>query len=362
MPISPERRFMRQRPGENAHAGLVIPANATMKPEIARMLQHHGLNMGPPSQPPHRFSFHYVEAPIDASLLEDGAVIDSGVYEFSVRDAVVAVFDLPIFENDVFCWSFSSTHWVEVLAATKIGETLDVIFEQPFEQAFHVAKSHFPSGVPNCGYCEYAVQLGVDVLRPDWFRVVSSFEPQSQRTDSRLPFFFGFRVYGRRATDPKFPVWRELLGDAVRQALYGRWQHALLYTAFALEAFIDQRLAERLQLAGLGEKYTDHVLRVGERKDELHALNHLGPQLSKSGVDKTVTRLNSDVFTPRNQTAHGKTLDAGTPEQFVRALKTTVEFIWDWDTTVRHLLVPVLPASSPESMIDEQLLADCQSE
>jgi hypothetical protein len=101
---------------------------------------------------------------------------------------------------------------------------------------------------------------------------------------------------------------------------------------------------------------------VGERKDELHALNSFGPQLSKSGVDKIFARLNSDVFTPRNRIAHGKTLDAGAPEQFVRALKTTVEFIWDWDTTVRHLLVPMLPASSFESMIDEQLLADCQSE
>lgn len=362
MPISPERRFVRQRSGETAHAGMVIPANAIMKPEIAANLQHLGLDMKTPSEPPHRFSFHYVDAPIDASLLEDGAVIDSGIYEFSVRDAMLAIFDLPRFQDDVFCWSLSSTHWVEVLAATKIGETLDVTFEQPFEQAFYVAKSHFPSGVPNCGYGKYAVQLGVDVLRPNWFRVVSSFEPQSERTDSRLPFFFGLRVYGRRATDQKFPVWRELLSDAVRQALYGRWQHALLYIAFALEAFIDQRLTERLQLSGLGENYTNHVLRVGERKDELRALNNFGPRLSKSGVDKTSARLNSDVFTPRNQIAHGKTLDAGTPEHFVRALKATVEFIWDWDITVRHLLVPVLPAGSPESMIDEQLLADCQSE
>jgi hypothetical protein len=74
LPISPERRFVRQRPCGGVHRGLVIPANAKMKPEIARTLQHHGLDTGPPSEPPHRFSFHYVDAPIDASLLEDGGL------------------------------------------------------------------------------------------------------------------------------------------------------------------------------------------------------------------------------------------------------------------------------------------------
>jgi hypothetical protein len=333
-----------------------------MKPELVPRLQHLGLDTGPPSKPPNTFSFHYVEAPIETPLLEDGAMIDSGVYEFSVRDAVLAVFDLPVLQDNEFCWSFSSTHWVDVLAAVKVGEALDVVFDQPFGNAFHVAKYHFPSGVPDSGYGKYAVHLTIDSFRPEWFRVVSCFESQSERTDSRLPFFFGFRVYGRRATDPKYPIWRELLGDAIRQALYSRWQHALLYTAFALEAFIDQRLAERLRISGVADAYIDHVLQVADRRYELHALNDLGPNLSKSGLRKSSDRLNSDVFTPRNQIAHAKTLDGGTPERFVRALKTTVAFIWDWDATARGLLVPALPVNSVETMIDEQLLVDCQSE
>ncbi|MDQ2881396.1 MAG: hypothetical protein M3Y48_09200 [Actinomycetota bacterium] len=333
-----------------------------MKPELVARLQHLDLTADPPSEPPNRFSFHYVGSPIEGSLLEDRAAIDSGVYEFSVRDAVLGVFDLPVFENQEFYWSFSSDCWVDILVAAKIGETLDIVLERPFKDVFYVRKYHFPSGVPDCGYGEYAVHLTIDSLRPEWFRVVSSFEPQSKRTSSRLPFFFGFRVYGRPTTGPGYPIWRELLGDAVRQALHSRWQHALLYMAFALEAFIDKRLAERLRLSNVGEAYIDHILQLGERKRELHALNEFGPRLSKGQVNRTAERLNSDVFKQRNQVAHAKTLDEGTPEQFAQALKTAVAFIWDWDADARHLLVPVLPVNSFESMIDEQLIADCQSE
>jgi hypothetical protein len=333
-----------------------------MKPELAARLQHLGLTVDPPSEPPNRFSFHYVESPIEGSLLEDGVTIDSGVYEFSVRDAVLGVFDLPVFENQEFYWSFSSDCWLDILVAAKIGETLDIVLKQPFKDVFHVRKSHFPSGVPDCGYGEYAVHLTIDSLGPEWFRVVSSFEPQSKRTSSRLPFFFGFRVYGKRTTDPVHPIWRELLADAVRQALHGRWQHALLYTAFALEAFIDKQLAERLRLSHVSEDYIDHILQLGERKQELQALNEFGPRFPKKQVNKTADRLNADVFGPRNRVAHAKTFDEGTPEQFAHALKTAVAFIWDWDATARHLLAPVLPVNSFESMIDEQLIADCQSE
>lgn len=363
MSISPERRFARQRAVGTGHLGLVIPASAKLKPQLAARLQHLGLTTGLPSEPPNRFSFHYVESPIEGSLLEDGAAIGSGVYEFSVRDAVLGVFDQPVLENNEFYWSFSSSYcWVDILVATKIGETLDLVLEQPFKEVFHVRKYHFPSGIPDCGYDEYAVHLTIDSVGSDWFRVVSSFEPQSKRTSSRLPFFFGFRVYGRPITDSGYPIWREVLGDAVRQALYSRWQHALLYTAFALEAFIDKKLAERLLLCHVSEPYIKHILQVGERKYELRALNEFGPRFSGGEVNRTDRRLNSDVFEPRNRIAHAKTLDEGTPEQFAQALKTAVTFIWDWDATARHLLVPLLPINSFDSMIDEQLIADCQSE
>jgi hypothetical protein len=216
--------------------------------------------------------------------------------------------------------------------------------------------------VPDSGYGNYAVHLMVDGLRPDRFRIVSAFEPHAERTRSRLPFFFGFRVYGRAAADEAFPLWRELLGQAVREAMFERWQYALLYTAFSLEAFIDERMVERLKLSGVGDTYIDHVMRVAERRCELHGLNETGLQLSKSAVDKASARLSANVFSPRNQLAHGKTRRAVLPGEVVRALKTTVEFIWDWDRSARRLLLPQLPAGGFESMIDEALIAACRAD
>jgi hypothetical protein len=362
VPISADPRFVRQRVVDTFHAGIVIPRDAHIKPEVAREFQRLNIELGPPTDPPAKFAFHYLDAPVEKSLLEDGTTIDSGTYEFNVRDAVISVFDLPSFQDDEFSWSFSSSSWTDVLAAVKIGETLDVVFDNPFEKVYHVSKHHFPSRA-NSGYGSYPIHITVDSIRPHFFRVVTAFEPQSSRTESRLPFFFGFRVCGRRATDLRPPVWKELLGDAVRQAQQRRWDHALLYTAFALEAFIDERLAGGLEKSGLGDTYVEHVLQVGSRRNELHGLNSMaGGRRSKNAINTLSERLNTDVFSPRNRLAHGRKLETVTAEQVVKAMKTTVEFIWDWDRSARNLLVPLLPVGSFQSMVDEQLLYDCQTE
>jgi hypothetical protein len=340
VPFEFDSTFSRQRSAEPSQIGLVIPQTAQPGVFIHQ--------------------FHYVKWPVDPSLLTDDAVIDTGSYTIKVRDAVVGVFDLARWAHYDFCWSFSSNAQRDVLAALRIGQTFDVQFDEPLEEAFHVIRYHFPSGVPNSGYGEYAVHLGVDPPRPDRLRIVSSFEPQSRRTESRLPFFFGFRVFGMAVGSERPPVWRELLAAAVRQAAYQQWAHCLLYTAFSLESFIDRQLANRLRAANLGEAYIDHVLQVGERRTELSALNFARQRVSKSTLNKLIERLNLDVFTPRNRVAHGRLADREiSADQAITALKTTVEFIWDWDDTSRPLLLAPLRQSSFETMIDQALLDTC---
>jgi hypothetical protein len=243
----------------------------------------------------------------------------------------------------------------------RIGETFDVEFEEELEQAYHVTKYQFPSGVPDSGYGQYAIHLSIDGLSGQGFRIVSAYEPQSKRANSRLPFFFGFRVYGKAKNDTEYPLWRELLGQAIQEALFQRWQHALLYTAFCLESFIDKRLADKLGRSAVGDKYIEHVLRVGDRRYELHALNASDLRFSDREVNRTYDTLNKHVFTPRNRLAHGKASDRDiTAEIGVQAIKTTVAFIWDWDKTARRLLLPRMRSTgSFEEMIDQELIAAC---
>jgi len=364
MPFHFEPEFTRQRSPDASQIALVIPSTAQLSPKLTGHVRDMVAGQGPPSSLlPGRMSFHYVPWPPQEWLLRDGAMVDTQIYVFPVKDAVISVFDLVASQNDEFCWSFASSAQRDVLAALSIGQTFDVQFDDPLAEAFHVGRYHFPSGVPNSGYGKYAVHLANDPPRADGFRVTTSFEPDSLRTPSRLPFFFGFRVFGKGFGDAPLPVWRDLLGHAVRQAAHGQWSYCLLYAAFSLESFIDARLADRLRVAEVGDDYIDHVLRVGDREAELFALNARQQRLSKNAVKKLVQTLNSNVFTPRNRIAHGRPEEAATDSgKAVKALKTAVEFVWDWDESARsQLLTPMRPTLF-EDMIDDDLLKACGSD
>lgn len=366
MPRMADTRFFRQRGVALDRIATVIPSNATMKPELADRMKTLGLaeHLAPTDPHTRTTTFHYVDYPPSEALLEDGTTVDDGVYEFTFRDAVTSFFAQPIFEGSETTWSFSTTHQVEVVAALRIGETLEVLFEEELERADGVVKYHFPPpGIPDSGYGSYGISYSVDGLNTRGFRIVSSFEPQSKRTASRLPFFFGFRVFGRSKADDKYPIWRELLSQAVREALAERWELTLLYTAFSLESFIDKRLADKLTTAKVGNKYIDHVLRVGQREPKLHALNAPEKKWSSTKVKKTAERLNELVFSPRNALAHGKTQGADvTAEQATRALTIAVEFMWDWDKEARPLLLTRMGGRAFETMIDDELLKACRDE
>lgn len=358
MPLSPEYRFMRQTVHFQERIGLVVPQDAKPLHEVVRTLA-----LPTPSDPPSRFAFHYEKCPVASSQLEDGATINDGTYEYAFRDAVLGVFDLAIFQDDEFSWSFSSPSQTDVLLAIKVGETIDVRFREEFERVDHVLKYHFPPGVPNSGYGQFPIHITVDSLTPQGFRIVSSYEPQSKKTDSRLPFFFGFRVFGRRHTVPDFPIWRELLSQAVRHTVSRRWDHALLSAAFSLESFIDNRLRRMLAVSDVGDSYINHLLQVADRRFELHALNNEAGRLSQSAVNKLNEGLNRDVFSPRNNLAHGAILAADISQELVlKAIKKTVEFIWDWGPSAREWLLVVVNASGINRLNDDVLLYSCETE
>jgi hypothetical protein len=359
MPFHFERVFTRQGMAVPSQFGLVIPASAELSAGLSEEVRRDVEALGPPTMMPSKIAYHYVAWPPDQSLLSDQAEVDTGIYTFKVKDAVMGVFDLARWANDEFCWSFASNAQRDVLAALRIGQTFDVQFEEPLDEAFHVLQYHFAPEATNSGYGEYGVHLAVDPPRTDGLRIVSSFEPHSKRTDSRLPFFFGFRVFGMAVGTERQPIWRELLAAAVRQAAHRRWAHCLLYAAFSLESFIDRQLADRLELSGFGQKHIAHILQVKTRKEKLFALNNVKERMPKKGLNICLDGLNKEVFTPRNRLAHGKKDDREiSADQAVAALKATVEFMWEWDDTSRLLLLAPMRGSF-EGMIDNALLEAC---
>jgi len=302
-----------------------------------------------------------VDAPLPPEKLIDGATLCNGVYEYTVRDAVLGVFEQPFFADLSLCLAFSNPPQIDVLAALRIGQTMDVLFNSKLDQAAHVTKFHFPSGVPSCGYGNYPFHVEIAGLNPNGFRIVSSFEPQGPSTDSRLPFFMGFRVFGRLEAQPQLPVWRDLLGQAVMEALLHRWDHALLFAAFAVEAHIDSSLGKTLISTGLGEEYRDHVLKVCDRSHELRALAQLNSKHSRQAANKRYDALNKKVFTLRNRLAHGAIRSTSVTETMAsEAIREVVHFIWDWDQSSRHLLLIEMAINDIASLIDESIQTACQ--
>lgn len=264
MPIKFQPRFTRQMIPKIKKGGLVIPASAEPLASLPENVLSY-INSQPP-RPANSFSFHYINYPFTEDIFEDGHKINDGIYEFLLKDAVIAVYDLHSFQNDEFCWSFATTHQTVVLSALNIGKMFDVKLAQPFKKILHISKYHFPSGVPDSGYGQHALHLSVDysTSQEKGFRILSSYEVGANKTDSRLPFFFGFRVYGFKNVG-KRPIWRKFLSDAAIYAQAKDWGTALIQTAFALESFIDSVLFSIFKKADFGEYYGTHLLQVGEK-------------------------------------------------------------------------------------------------
>jgi hypothetical protein len=357
MPIKFEPRFTRQAIPKTKRGGLVVPANAQFLPSLSTTVASIVGSMPPPTSRPNSFHFHYINYPFSKHIFEDGQKLNNGIYEFLLKDALIGVYDLQSFQDDEFCWSFATTDQAVILAALNIGETFDVKLKKPYKRILHISKYHFPPGVPNSGYGKYPIHVSVDEPRENGFRITTSYEPGSTKIMSRLPFFFGFRIYGFRNED-KRPIWRKFLSDAATYAQSKDWGTALIHVAFALESFIDTILMSIFEKSDFGESYQSHLLRVGEKREEFHALLH--NRMNKTQINRLYEKVNGAIFKPRNNIAHGKenreSINSG---QYITAIKTAVETIWDLDKRAREYLIPIMQPLHPSSLIDQQLIKNC---
>jgi len=149
------------------------------------------------SHPPYAAGYHYLPFDDIHDYLEDDTEISDGIFTFKVKDGVLGTFEMVAMMHKEFSWSFASSKVVDVLAAVRIGETIEVKFDQPFNEIYGISRYHFPSGIPDSGYGQYRIHLCEDSVTPNGFIIVSSFEGEQTPTLSRLPFFFGFRVFGQ---------------------------------------------------------------------------------------------------------------------------------------------------------------------
>lgn len=359
MPVKFEPRFTRQAIPKIRKGGLVVPGNAQtwdgLPTNVATLVGSHP----PPTMPPHSFTFHYIDYPFRTGIFEDAFKINNGIYEFLFKDALIGVYDLQSFQDDEFCWSFATTDQTVVLAAFNVGETFDVKLKKPFKKILHISKYHFSPGVPNSGYGQFPIHVSVDEHRPDWFRITTAYEPGAKKSDSRLPFFFGFKIYGFRNEDNR-PIWRKFLSDAAIYAQSRDWGTALVHVAFALESFIDTKLMCIYKKSDLPDSYQNHLLRVGEKREEFHALLHR--RMTKNEINNLYEKTNKAIFQLRNNIAHGKaSRESISPHQYVTGIKMAAEFIWDLDMNARPQLVPIMHQLDPSSLIDQQLIKNCGS-
>jgi len=317
------------------------------------------------SQPPSRFSFYYVPQHQIEELLKDGSEVATGTLSFKARDGVLGLFETVSMSHSEFGWSFASSRVLAVLAAIKIGETIDVKFDRRFEEIYRISKSHFPPGIPDSGYSTYRIHVCEDVVRPDGFRIVSSFEEGQEPIKSRLPFFFGFRIFGRDLDGAPEPIWRSFLALSIRYCQELRWHLSLLHSAFCAESFLDTLLKTRMLGGGLSEDYIEHILRVGEKRDEFQAINQmlLNGGLSKKEANKLYEDVNKRVFSKRNKLAHGSASSADiTQEDAVGAINRVVSLIWDFDPSARTHLLITTGSTGPQSLIDEDFIQSCTDE
>ncbi len=359
MPIKFQPKFTRQIVPKLRRGGLVVPHNAMPLNSLSSEIVQFASSK-PGTAPPTLFRFYYVDYPFPKDLFDDEKMINDGVYQFTVKDAVLGVYDLQAFKNDEFCWSFATTDQTLILAALKIGETFDVKIKRPFRRVLYISRSHFSPGVSDSGYGKFAVHLSNSELRNEWFRITTSYEPESEKTESRLPFFFGFRLFGFRRRDRR-PMWMKFLSDAVIFAQNDNWGTGLMHVAFSLESFIDMLLLRAYKPSKFPTAYEDHLLMVGEKRQELYGICH--SKLNKNQTNKLYDLLNNKIFTLRNSIAHGrKNSEDITSDEYVQGIKAAVEFIWDFDKPSRPLLVPIMYPDNPSLLIDQVLIKDCGSD
>jgi hypothetical protein len=320
------------------------------------------------SEPPgqYRFNSHPIdEAP---AMLVDRATVScwglvwdpeegprAAQHTYRVRDGVLLALERPGHEHDDMLWAFVASSERQGLFDVRIGDVVEVHFDEPFAEVLAVTLYQIPHRVARRDYGAYRVQWSVDALTESRFVLLSSYYPDSPKTDERA-FLVGWRAFGRMAADPAPPIWRVMLSNAHQHLLRRRWYLALLEGAFALEAFIDSLAAEEFAARGVPAYVIVELLRKDEVRTTLRAVADLRqyPELSTSAIKKLGGHLRDEVFAPRNALAHGRAATADIDEETARkAVGWTQEIIWDWSSPeMRHSLLLVNRQRSLDELRD----------
>ena len=293
-------------------------------------------------------------------LMADGAILSchsvrGGQHTYAVRDGVLLALERSGNRGDEMLWGFVATAERQGLVDIRIGNTAEVIFSEPFDEVLAVTLSTLPFRTPRPDYGKYAVEWGVINLRPTGFSLVSSYRSQSLRTEDRA-FLVGWRAFGRMPSDPRPPIWREMLANAHRHLLEQRWHLALLETAFALESFIDSTATNELTSRNVPTSFIHEALREDDFRVTLRAVKEMRqyPDLSGKAIDRLAGELKEEVFGPRNGVAHGSSpLHSITEAVARRGLSKVQRVIWDWAPELRMSL---LLLERSRSLLD---LRDC---
>lgn len=359
MAIKFEPRFTRQAIPKIKKGCLVVPDSAQPCPTLPDKVSKFVSNSPPPTNVPHSFRFHYIDHPFEKDVFENNFKLSDGIYEFSFKEALLGVYDLQSFQNNEFCWSFATTDQTVVLAALKVGEKFDVKLKKPFKKILKILKINFHLGHPYCRFGQSPIHVSIEQTHTDWFRIISAYEPGQKKGNSSNRFVSAFRIFGFRRKS-RLPVWRKFLSDATLYAQTKDWGTALIHVAFALESFIDTRLLHKLKRSDLGDKYQDHLLRIGEKRAEFHSLMH--KERSEKDINRLSDKINKTVFSLRNKIAHGyQTRESISSDQYVSAIKTTVEFMWDLDKNSRPHLLPIMYFKEPDDLIDQNFTKNCST-
>ncbi|QDT36215.1 hypothetical protein [Stratiformator vulcanicus] len=350
---------------------LLVPRNAHPRDDLPKAISR--LELQAQIKNENSFRPFYPKSQLTARELSGDETLSDGIYSFTLRDAVVETYEVRSLSLPGFEDHYIASCQRNVLAAIKVGEPLDIIFDDPLESPTSIQKHHFPARNPNApnarvresGYGQFPIRIEALSLSDRGFSIISCFEDHYRTTTSRLPFFFGFAVAGTSTTEAQWPMWRTLLKRAMHEASRQRYAMAVLHATFAVESFIDETISQLLEVASLTEKFCEEIIvstRLIAKIGQL--INSVDRHYSQNQISRVQRKLQNHLFSPRNRIAHGR-IDPHQISQSMatQAVKTAVEFVWDWSgEDGRRLLIPWSFETNFAAMIDAQLINACTAE
>jgi hypothetical protein len=294
-----------------------------------------------------RFTCGALEIPDVMQALAFGgglaAAITRTQHDFLVRDGVLAVLNRPATGPDDILMPFVGSTEITGHADLVPGVLTRVVFVAPLAEIYGVSLQLSGGGRADGADSLHHIEA-VEVL-PTGFVLLSSLLPGALPPDD--PVQVRWNAYGRDASAAPWPVWRELIANALRHLLEQRWHLAALEAVFALESAIDTAMTADLLGAGVAAK----DIKARLRADELSTtIIDLRTGRGEAVVARTVKRRVRPLVELRNAIAHGVRSPSSVSEQDARAtVSASLTALWDWLPECRLLLL--LPRRSSVSVM-----------